>query len=94
MKSVKGSRAITSEEQTPGSRILHSKTRRVKFNKTRIVSCELTNGKKVVNHLRSNENIRKMKGTRSRTHGSDRKTRPITNHDRRRTRRMRRANRR
>ena len=33
--------------------------------------------------MRSNKNIRK---TRSRTHGGDRKARPITNHDRRRTR--------
>ena len=37
----------------------------------------------MLNHLRSNKNIRK---TRSRTHGGDRKARPITNHDRRRTR--------
>ena len=44
---------------------------------------KLANGKKVVNHLRSNKNIRK---TRSRTHGGDKKARPITNLDRRRTR--------
>src|SRR6185295_8222006 len=37
-KGVKGPRAVTSEERTPGSRILHSKTRRVKFDKTEIVS--------------------------------------------------------
>src|SRR6185437_5350508 len=54
-KSVKGSRAITSEERTPGSLILHNKTRRVKFNGTRIVSSKLANEKKVVNHLRSNK---------------------------------------
>src|SRR6185437_5442534 len=82
-KSVKGPRAVTSEERTPGSRILHSKTIKVKFNRTGVVSSKLANGKKVVNHLRSNKNIRK---TRSRTHGGDRKARPITNHDRRRTR--------
>ena len=82
-KSVKGPRAVTSEERTPGSRILHSKTRRVKFDRTRVVSSKLANRKKVVNHLRSNKNIRK---TRSRTHGGDRKTRPITNHDGRRAR--------
>jgi hypothetical protein len=45
-----------------------------------------------MNHLRSNENIEKTKWTRSRTHGGDRKTRPVTNHDRRRIRRMRGAN--
>ena len=37
-KSVKGPRAVTSEERTPGSRILHSKTRRVKFDRTGVVS--------------------------------------------------------
>ena len=79
----KGARAVTSEERTPGSRILHSKTRGVKFDRTGVVSSKLANRKKVVNHLRSNKNIRK---TRSRTHGSDRKARPITNYDRRRTR--------
>ena len=79
-KSVKVPRAVTSEERTPESRILHNKTRRVKFDRTGVVSSKLANGKKVMNHLRSNKNIRK---TRSRTHGGDRKTRPITNHDRR-----------
>ena len=34
MKGVKGPRAFTSEERTPGSRILHSKTRRAKFDGT------------------------------------------------------------
>ena len=37
-KGLKGPRADTSEERTPGSRILHSKTRGVKFDGTRIVS--------------------------------------------------------
>jgi hypothetical protein len=36
-----------------------------------------------MDHLRSNEDIRKTIGTRSRTHGGDMKTRPITNRDRR-----------
>ena len=64
-------------------RILNSKTRRVKFDRTRVVSSKLANRKKVVNHLSSNKNIRK---TRSRTHDGNRKARPITNHDRRRIR--------
>src|SRR6185312_6900160 len=34
-----------------------------------------------MNHLRSNKNIGKTKGARSRTHGSDSKARPVTNHD-------------
>jgi hypothetical protein len=47
-----------------------------------------------MDHLRSNEDIGKMKGTRSTTHGGDRKTRPITNHDCRRIRGMWRSDRR
>ena len=39
-----------------------------------------------MNHLRGNKDIRKAKRARSRIHGSDRKARPITNHDGRRTR--------
>src|SRR6185369_1221401 len=66
--------------------MLYSEARRIKLDGTRIVSCKLTNGKKVMNHLRSNKDIGKTKGARSRTHGSDRKARPVTNHDGRRTR--------
>jgi len=84
-----GARDVTSEKLTPGSQILHSKTKRVKFDRTRILNCKLANGKKIVDHVRSNENIGKTKRTRSSTHGGDRKTRPITNHDRRGARRMR-----
>ena len=83
---VKGPRAITSKERTSGSQIFHSKTRGVKFDGTKIVSSKLANGKKIMNHLRSNKNIRKAERTRSRTHGGDRKTGPIANHDGRRTR--------
>jgi len=85
-KGVKRPRAVTSEERTPGSRILHSKTRGVKFDGTRIVSSKLANRKKIMNHLKSNKNIGKTERIRSRTHGGDRKTRPIANHDGRRTR--------
>jgi hypothetical protein len=56
----------------PRSQILHSKTTGVKFNRTRIVSCELVNRKKVMNHLRSNKDTGKTKRTRTRTHGGDR----------------------
>ena len=65
-KGVKGPGAVTSEEQTPRSRILHSKTRGVKFDGTRIVRSKLANGKKIMNHLRSNKNIGKTERTRSR----------------------------
>ena len=65
---------------------LHSEARRIKLDGIRIVSCKLTNGKKIMNHLRSNKDIGKKKRTRSRTYDGDRKARPITNHDGRRTR--------
>ena len=58
-KGCKGAHAVTPEERTPGRRILYSEARRVKFDGTRIVSCKLTNGKKVMNHLRSNKKIGK-----------------------------------
>src|SRR6185503_1452595 len=48
-KSVKGPRAVTSEERTPGSRILHSKTRGVKFDRIGVISSKLANRNKVVN---------------------------------------------
>ena len=48
----------------------------------------MANGKKIVDHVGSNKNIEKTKRNRSSTHGGDRKTRPITNHDRRGARRM------
>jgi hypothetical protein len=54
-KGVKGSGAITSEEWTLGSQILHRKTRSVKLDRTRIVSCKLTNRKKIMNHLRKQQ---------------------------------------
>jgi hypothetical protein len=47
-----------------------------------------------MNHLRSNKDIGETKRTRSRTHRSDRKTGSITDHDGRRTRGVRRSDRR
>jgi hypothetical protein len=87
-KGVKGSGVIALEERTPRHRILHSKARGIEFNRTRIVSCKLTNGKKVMDRLRSNGDIGKTEGTKRTTHWGDRKTRPITNYDRRRIRGM------
>jgi glyceraldehyde-3-phosphate dehydrogenase/erythrose-4-phosphate dehydrogenase len=70
----------------PSSQIIHRKTRSVKLDKTRVVSCKLTNRKEIMNHLRSNMDIRETEMTMSRTHRSDRETRTITDHDGRRTR--------
>lgn len=75
----------------PGSQILHDKTRRVKLNGTGVVSCKTTNRKKVVNYRRCNKNVGKTKGAMCAggTHGRDRKTRAICDHDGRRMRRRR-----
>jgi hypothetical protein len=51
----------------------------------------LTNRKEIVNHLRSNKDIRETERTMRKTHRSDRKTRSITDHDGRRTRGVRRS---
>lgn len=37
--------AVTAEDNRPAVEILDRKTKRVKFNGDRIISCELTNGK-------------------------------------------------
>jgi hypothetical protein len=85
MESVKWPGVVTSEDWTPDSQIFHRKTRSVKLNGTRIVSCKLPNGKEIMDHLRSNMEIGKTGRTRSRTYSGDRKTRIITDHDGRRT---------
>ncbi|WVZ71915.1 hypothetical protein U9M48_020444 [Paspalum notatum var. saurae] len=58
-----GPHAVTSEKWTLGSRILHGKAGRVKFYGIGIVSCELANGKEIMNHVRGNKNIEKVKRT-------------------------------
>ena len=83
---VKGPRAVTSEKRTSESQILHSKPKGVKIDRTGIVGGELANGKKIVNNVGSNKHIRETERTGSGTHGGDRKTRAIADHDRGRTR--------
>jgi hypothetical protein len=53
----------------PGSQILHSKTRSVKFNRIGIVSCELANGKKIANHLRQQEHWKDEKDQEQNSRG-------------------------
>ena len=82
-KGVKGPRAIASKEGTPRSQIVHSNTRRVKLDRAGVVSSKLANRKKVVNHRRCNKNVGKTKWAMSAggSHGCDRKTRAISDHD-------------
>jgi hypothetical protein len=93
-KGVEGAGAVTSEEGAPSCRVLHSKTRRVKLDRTRIISSKTANGKKIVDQRRSDKNIGNAKRARRAgdTHRCDRKTRAIRHHDGRRER-GRRANR-
>ena len=94
-KGVEGAGAVTSEEGAPSCRVLHSKTRRVKLDRTRIISSKPTNRKKIVDQRRSDKNIGNAKraGRAGGTHRCDRKTRAIRHHDGRRERGRRRANR-
>jgi hypothetical protein len=55
-KGVEGAGAVTSEEGAPSCRVLHNKTKRVKLDRTRIISSKTTNGKKIVDQ-RSDKNI-------------------------------------
>jgi hypothetical protein len=93
-KGVEGAGAVTSEEGAPSYRVLHSKTRRVKLDRTRIISGKTANREKIVDQRRSDKNIgnAKIAGSAGGTHGCDRKTRAIRHHDGRR-KRGRRANR-
>jgi hypothetical protein len=49
--------AVTPNEKGPGGKILHRKTKRVKLHGTRVVSSELTDGKKILNSVGSNKNV-------------------------------------
>jgi hypothetical protein len=91
-KGVEGAGAITSEEGPSSCRVLHSKTRRVKLNRTRIISSKPMNRKKI-DQRRSDKNIGNAKraGRAGSTHRCDRKTRAIHHHDGRRDRGRRRA---
>ena len=93
-KGVEGPGAVTSEEGAPRCRVLHSKTIRVKLDKTRIINGKTTNRKKIVDQRRSNKNIGNAKraGRAGGTHRCNRKTQVIRHHDGRRER-GRRANR-
>jgi hypothetical protein len=94
-KGVEEAGAITSEEEAPSCRVLHSKTKRVKLDRTRIISSKTTNRKKIVDQRRSDKNIGNAKraGRADGTHRCDRKSRAIRHHDGRRKRGRRRADR-
>jgi hypothetical protein len=94
-KGVEGAGAVTLEEGAPSCRVLHSKTRRVKLDRTRIISSKTANRKKIVDQRRSDKNIGNAKRAERAggTHRCDRKARAIRHHDGRRERGRSRANR-
>ena len=53
-ESVKVTLAIAAKDHAPGTNILDRETESVKFNGTRIVASELTNGKNIANERRNN----------------------------------------
>jgi hypothetical protein len=86
-KGVEGASAVTSEEGAPSCQVLHSKTIRVKLDRTRIISRKTTNRKKIMNQ-RSDKNMGKAKRAERAggTHRCDMKTQAIRHHDGRRER--------
>jgi hypothetical protein len=56
-KRVEGPGAVTPSQKGPGGKILHRQTKWVKFHRTRVVSSELTGGKKVLNDVGGDKDI-------------------------------------
>jgi hypothetical protein len=53
--------AIQPDDHVFGCKILHRQTKRVKFHRASIVSGKTTNRKETLNHVRSKQNIIKVK---------------------------------
>jgi hypothetical protein len=70
-KGVKGAGAVTSEEGASRCRVLHSKTRRVKLDRTRIISGKTANRKKIVDQRRSCWNLLLIARRPTRVNSSD-----------------------
>ena len=52
---------IAAKSHTPRLLVLDRKIKSVKFNRTIIVTCELTNGKKIAHESRGNQNVSEVK---------------------------------
>jgi hypothetical protein len=66
-------RTVTADDLSPRGKILHKTTKRVKFNGAVIVGSKLTHRNKILNKVRCNKNIIKVKGVgkNSMTSGRD-----------------------
>jgi hypothetical protein len=63
LESVKLPRTVTLKKLTPSKKVLHRETKRVKIDRTIIISSKLTNRDKIFNNARCNDNIAKIKRT-------------------------------
>ena len=61
---VEGPRTIAPGDHVPGTKILHRKAERVKFDGAMIISGELSNGDEFLNNMWSNKDIIKIQRTR------------------------------
>jgi hypothetical protein len=61
-KCVERPAAVTLSEKGSGGKIPHRKTKRVKLHGTRVVSSELTDGKKILNDVGATRTLDKRKG--------------------------------
>jgi hypothetical protein len=76
--------AIRPDDHVLGCKILHRQTKRVKFYRAPIVSGKMMNREETLYHVRSKQNIVKVKGSGKNrvTYGGDRKRGTITYNDR------------
>jgi hypothetical protein len=76
--------AIGPNDHALRSKILHKETKRVKFHRTRIISGEFMNRQKILNNVRSNKDIVKVKGSWENrvAYGGNREDRTVTYNDR------------
>jgi hypothetical protein len=67
--------AIRPDDHVLGCKILHKQIKRVKFHRAPVVSGKTTNREETLSHVRSKQNIIKVKGPRKNrvTYGGDRK---------------------
>jgi len=84
LQRIERSGAVTSDDLVPSGKILHRATKGVKFHSAVIVNSELTNGNKILNKVRRNQNFIKMEVMwKDSTAGGDHgKEIPIANNDR------------
>ena len=64
MQGVKRTGAIAPDDHVPGTKILHREAKRVKLNRTVIISGKLAHRNKRLNNVWSDKNIIKVKGAR------------------------------